>query len=68
MRDLEIRVDRGRAKLTIEDRSDFNSKILLRVCRFGWWKDNYHLTPKRAEQLRDWLTRWLDEQKKRKAE
>ncbi len=67
MKGLKIRVDRGRAEWSVEDRGDFNSKVLLQINRFGWWRDTFFLTPKRAKQLRDWLTQWLDEQKKRKA-
>ena len=66
MKDLRMRMDSNKTELFVEDFSGLiRPKVRLRSLLFGWGCHVVYLTPYRAEQLRDWLTQWLDKPKKR---
>lgn len=67
MKDLRMRMDRNKTELLVEDFSDLvRPKVRVKLSLFGWGSHIVYLSPYRAEQLRNWLTWWLTEQKKRK--
>ena len=71
MRKLKMRMD-GQTEVTLEgydvvtERGN-NPEVFLQIDQTGFDFIYCHLSLQRAERMRDWLTGWLDEQKKRKA-
>ncbi len=72
MKDMMIKTDGGETELSLEDGNNHGPRAVLnmgyfdRSVRKQWQGCGCYLTLKRAEQLRDWLTGWLNEQKKMK--
>ncbi len=73
MKKLKMRMDHGKVEVDLEGDGIVtlrgnSPRVFLQINWTGGFDSTYcYLTAKRAERLRDWLTGWLAEQKKRKA-